>query len=73
MNLCGGTRPIGENDEPTFGRAPAEPADPAEPAAAPADPPPEKPAAEPEKQPGLSATLIDKLAHLAGEISPPGR
>ena len=71
MNLCGGTRPIGENDEPTFGRTPTAPAAP--PGEAPAGPPAEAPDAEPVDQPGLSSTLIDKLAGLAGQISPPGR
>ncbi len=79
MNLCGGTRPIGENDEPTFGRAAPEPADQGDqgdPAAqepkgpAPAEPAPTEPVepaepAQPAERQGLTATLINKLRGLA--------
>ena len=81
MNVCGGTRPIGESDEPTFGRTAPEPAEqePDVPApAAPAAPSPAAPA-EPEEQQGLTSTvienlgtLLDELAALADRNPPPG-
>lgn len=87
MNLCGGTRPIGANDEPTFGRSPAtapeqEPpqAPKEEPQQEPQQEPADPPSAEPEKGPGLTATIVrnvgevlDEVGGLAGDNPPPGR
>ncbi len=82
MSLCGGTRPIGLNDQPTFGAAPddgapaeptpAEPVTPTGEPAKPAEPSTEAPA-EPAEEKSAVANAIAKVSSLLKRLIEPLR